>query len=103
MSAKIRPNLVLWGVRMGFMSYGWDAGVLGGVLLTPSFQSAMKVWMMIFLDSLCFPFSNYYCALNLDITLLLLFWGFNLTLVSFEWGKVLTDSFTRPRTRQLQL
>merc|ERR1712032_1213869 len=27
---------------MGFMSYGWDAGVLGGVLLTKSFQSAMK-------------------------------------------------------------
>jgi hypothetical protein len=40
---KMNPRLVLWGVRMGFMSYGWDAGVLGGVLLTPSFQSAMKV------------------------------------------------------------
>jgi hypothetical protein len=43
MSTTIRPNLVLWGVRMGFMSYGWDAGVLGGVLLTPAFQTAMKV------------------------------------------------------------
>jgi sugar porter (SP) family MFS transporter len=27
---------------MGFMSYGWDAGVLGGVLQTTAFQSAMK-------------------------------------------------------------
>jgi len=43
MPSKMRPNLVLWGVRMGFMSYGWDAGVLGGVLQTGSFQSAMKV------------------------------------------------------------
>jgi hypothetical protein len=43
MSANIRPTLVLWGVRMGFMSYGWDAGVLGGVLQTRAFQSAMKV------------------------------------------------------------
>jgi hypothetical protein len=43
MPTTIRPTLVLWGVRMGFMSYGWDAGVLGGVLLTKSFQSAMKV------------------------------------------------------------
>ncbi|KAF2658320.1 sugar transporter-like protein [Lophiostoma macrostomum CBS 122681] len=42
MPTTIRPTLVLWGVRMGFMSYGWDAGVLGGVLLTPAFQSAMK-------------------------------------------------------------
>ncbi|KAH9862410.1 hypothetical protein J1614_011065 [Plenodomus biglobosus] len=42
MPLKMSPTLVLWGVRMGFMSYGWDAGVLGGVLLTPSFQSAMK-------------------------------------------------------------
>lgn len=43
MPTTLRPNLVLWGVRMGFMSYGWDAGVLGGVLLTPAFQTAMKV------------------------------------------------------------
>lgn len=42
MTTKLRPNLVLWGVRMGFVSYGWDAGVLGGVLQTNSFQSAMK-------------------------------------------------------------
>jgi hypothetical protein len=28
---------------MGYMSYGWDAGVLGGVLQTSAFQSAMKV------------------------------------------------------------
>ncbi|KAF2176567.1 general substrate transporter [Zopfia rhizophila CBS 207.26] len=42
MPTKINPNLVLWGVRMGFMSYGWDAGVLGGVLQTSAFQSAMK-------------------------------------------------------------
>ena len=40
---KINPTLVLWGTRMGYMSYGWDAGVLGGVLQTPSFQAAMKV------------------------------------------------------------
>jgi hypothetical protein len=31
---------------MGFMSYGWDAGVLGGVLLTKAFQAAMKVSFM---------------------------------------------------------
>ncbi|PSN69120.1 sugar transporter-like protein, partial [Corynespora cassiicola Philippines] len=42
MAAKIYPSLVTWGVRMGFMSYGWDAGVLGGVLQTESFQSAIK-------------------------------------------------------------
>jgi hypothetical protein len=40
---KIRSSLVLWGVRMGYMSYGWDAGVLGGILETTAFQSAMKV------------------------------------------------------------
>lgn len=28
---------------LGFITFGWDAGVLGGVLLTPSFQSAMGV------------------------------------------------------------
>jgi hypothetical protein len=28
---------------MGYMSYGWDAGVLGGILETTAFQSAMKV------------------------------------------------------------
>ncbi|KAF2475032.1 sugar transporter-like protein [Lindgomyces ingoldianus] len=43
MVTKINPTLVFWGVRMGFMSYGWDAGVLGGVLQTPAFQSTMKV------------------------------------------------------------
>ncbi|ORY12069.1 sugar transporter-like protein [Clohesyomyces aquaticus] len=43
MPSKMNPTLVLWGVRMGFMSYGWDAGVLGGVLQTPAFQSAMKI------------------------------------------------------------
>jgi hypothetical protein len=31
---------------MGFMSYGWDAGVLGGVLETVPFQSAMQVSIM---------------------------------------------------------
>jgi hypothetical protein len=43
MEPKIRPLLALWGARMGFMSYGWDAGVLGGVLETVPFQSAMQV------------------------------------------------------------
>lgn len=46
MPSTIRPTLVLWGVRMGFMSYGWDAGVLGGVLQTPAFQIAMKVCLI---------------------------------------------------------
>ncbi|KAF2842057.1 sugar transporter-like protein [Patellaria atrata CBS 101060] len=27
---------------LGFITFGWDAGVLGGILLTPEFQSAMK-------------------------------------------------------------
>lgn len=27
----------------GMLTFGWDAGVLGGVLLTPAFQSAMGV------------------------------------------------------------
>ncbi|RFU25290.1 hypothetical protein B7463_g11044, partial [Scytalidium lignicola] len=40
---KINPTLVLWGVRMGYMSYGWDAGVLGGIIETEAFQSAMKI------------------------------------------------------------
>ena len=26
---------------IGFVTFGWDAGVLGGILLTPSFQSSM--------------------------------------------------------------
>ncbi|KAF1996047.1 sugar transporter-like protein [Amniculicola lignicola CBS 123094] len=42
MPSNLKPTLVLWGVRMGFLSYGWDAGVLGGVLQTKAFQSAMK-------------------------------------------------------------
>lgn len=46
-TAKIRPTLALWGARFGFMSYGWDAGVLGGVLETTSFQSAMKIMIII--------------------------------------------------------
>ena len=28
---------------VGFITYGWDAGVLGGILLTDAFQSAMGV------------------------------------------------------------
>lgn len=27
----------------GFVTFGWDAGVLGGVLLTPEFQNAIGV------------------------------------------------------------
>lgn len=27
----------------GMLSFGWDAGVLGGVMLTPAFQTAMGV------------------------------------------------------------
>lgn len=27
----------------GFLTFGWDAGVLGGILLTDSFQRAMGV------------------------------------------------------------
>ncbi|KAK2735171.1 hypothetical protein FQN55_002261 [Onygenales sp. PD_40] len=42
MGRKIHPTLALWGTRMGFMSYGWDAGVLGGVLETVPFQEAMQ-------------------------------------------------------------
>jgi len=30
-------------VLFGFVGYGWDAGVLGGVLQTDAFQHAMKV------------------------------------------------------------
>lgn len=28
---------------LGFITFGWDAGVLGGILLTPEFQTAMGV------------------------------------------------------------
>lgn len=28
---------------LGFITFGWDAGVLGGVLLTPDFQEAIGV------------------------------------------------------------
>ena len=28
---------------IGFITFGWDAGVLGGILLTPEFQSATGV------------------------------------------------------------
>lgn len=33
----------LIGGSLGFVTFGWDAGVLGGVLLTNEFQSAMGV------------------------------------------------------------
>lgn len=33
----------LIGGSLGFVTFGWDAGVLGGVLLTDEFQSAMGV------------------------------------------------------------
>lgn len=39
---KLYWNAVLAG-SFGFLTFGWDAGVLGGVLLTPEFQSAMGV------------------------------------------------------------
>lgn len=41
---KLYRNALLAGF-MGFITFGWDAGVLGGVLLTPEFQSAMNVCM----------------------------------------------------------
>ena len=28
---------------LGFVTFGWDAGVLGGILLTPEFMSAIGV------------------------------------------------------------
>ena len=39
---KLYYNSLLAG-SLGFITFGWDAGVLGGILLTPEFQSAMGV------------------------------------------------------------
>lgn len=38
----------LIGGSLGFVTFGWDAGVLGGVLLTDEFQSAMGVSSCLF-------------------------------------------------------
>ncbi|KAF2139254.1 uncharacterized protein K452DRAFT_275396 [Aplosporella prunicola CBS 121167] len=37
---KLYLNAVIAG-GLGFLTFGWDAGVLGGVLLTPEFQAAI--------------------------------------------------------------
>ena len=43
----LRGNQLYWRAwasgGVGFLTFGWDAGVLGGILLTDSFQSAMHV------------------------------------------------------------
>jgi hypothetical protein len=44
-AALYRNALV--GGSLGFVTFGWDAGVLGGVLLTEEFQSAMGVRLCI--------------------------------------------------------
>lgn len=38
----------LIGGSLGFVTFGWDAGVLGGVLLTEEFQTAMGVSLCLF-------------------------------------------------------
>jgi hypothetical protein len=43
MAMKIWPVLIYWAVVMGYISYEWNAGVLGGLLQTEAFQSAMKI------------------------------------------------------------
>lgn len=37
---KLYLNAILAG-GLGFVTFGWDAGVLGGILLTPAFQAAI--------------------------------------------------------------
>lgn len=44
---KLYTNALLAG-SLGFLTFGWDAGVLGGVLLTDEFQSAMGVRLGLF-------------------------------------------------------
>ena len=39
---NIYRNALLAG-SLGFITFGWDAGVLGGILLTTEFQTAMGV------------------------------------------------------------
>lgn len=43
----IQGNRLYWlawaGSGVAYLTYGWDAGVLGGILLTKSFQEAMHV------------------------------------------------------------
>lgn len=39
---KLYYNALFAG-SLGFITFGWDAGVLGGVLLTPEFMSAVGV------------------------------------------------------------
>ena len=34
------------GSGVGFVTFGWDAGVLGGIISTPSFHSAMHVGIL---------------------------------------------------------
>lgn len=55
-----RVEMVLQGSRLyirailagsfGFVTFGWDAGVLGGILLTPEFQSAIGVSFVVDLN-----------------------------------------------------
>ena len=40
--SKLYRRALLAG-SFGFVTFGWDAGVLGGVMLTPEFQSAIGV------------------------------------------------------------
>lgn len=39
---KLYVRALLAG-SLGFVTFGWDAGVLGGILLTPEFQAAVGV------------------------------------------------------------
>lgn len=40
--SKVYRNAILAG-SLGFITFGWDAGVLGGILLTPEFQNTIGV------------------------------------------------------------
>lgn len=40
--SKVYRNAILAG-SLAFITFGWDAGVLGGVLLTPEFQNTIGV------------------------------------------------------------
>jgi hypothetical protein len=42
---KLYYNALIAG-GLGFITFGWDAGVLGGILLTPEFQAAMGVRLL---------------------------------------------------------
>ncbi len=59
---KLYYNSLLAG-SLGFITFGWDAGVLGGILLTSEFQSAMGVSLITCMGCIELM-ANYKCTVS---------------------------------------